>query len=200
MIRANGDRYEGKLKGHGQKHRVGGALLSKKRYASGRYEIRAKICPQKGVLSAFWTYYHLHDSVNHEIDFEFPGKIGHPGTQSNSPLDWGILTNWRGTSPKEHRSVNKYFGDQTDGNYHLYRFDWHTGSATERPRVEWYYDNKLIHTSYEAVPTRAARLWLGLWFPCWIGPADFESDFMYIDWVKISSFNEPGDIFRRRKD
>jgi beta-glucanase (GH16 family) len=198
VIRAHGNFYDGNIWGHGQRTKVGGAVFTKKKYASGSYEVRAKICPQPGALSAFWTYYYKNDSTNHEIDFEFPGRNQPPNTPKDSDITWGLMSNWTGVSDVHHRTADKYFGNQADGQYHLYRFEWHTGSDREKPRVEWYYDDKLMHTSYETVPKRASNFWIGIWFPYWIGRADFIKDYMYVDWIKITKFKEPGDVTSRR--
>ncbi|MFD1629172.1 glycoside hydrolase family 16 protein [Pseudopedobacter beijingensis] len=194
VIRAHGNDYKGHIQGHGQPTRVGGAIFTKEAFASGSFEIRAKICPQPGALSAFWTFYYKNDSYNHEIDFEFPGHNQLPNTPDSSRLDWGLLTNWRGIGKGQYITVDKYFGNQTDGNYHLYRFDWHTGGNNEKPRIEWYYDNKLIHSSFENIPNHASNYWIGVWFPIWIKPADFDTDYLYVDWVKITPFHEPNDL------
>jgi beta-glucanase (GH16 family) len=181
VLRANGDFYSGKISGHGQNHRVGAAIHTRKVFGSARYEIRAKVCPQLGALSALWTFRHDNNSINHEIDFEIPGK-----SPQGRSLQWGILTNWTGLSDKEHRSLSKYIGDQADGNYHLYRFDWHIGTDSQPPKIDWYYDNRLIHSSYEVIPFKPSRFWIGVWFPWWLGQSQFDSDFMYVDWVKIT--------------
>jgi len=190
VIRAHGNLYNGPVKGHDQNTKVGGAVFTKTKFGSGSYEIRAKICPQLGALTAFWTYYYENDSCNHEIDFEFPGRNQKPNKPENSDLTWGLLTNWQGVNDSMHRNVDMYFGNQTDGQYHLYRFDWYSGSNGETARVEWYYDGKLLHTAYEMVPFKPAKMWLGVWFPTWIGQADFDTDYMYVDWIKIKAFKE----------
>jgi beta-glucanase (GH16 family) len=197
VIRAHGNFYNGNLWGHGQKTKVGGAIYTKKSFASGSYEIRAKICPQPGALSAFWTYYYNSDTCNHEIDFEFPGRNQSPNKPDNSDITWGLMTNWRGVGDDMHKTTDKYFGNQADGQYHLYRFEWHTGSSAEKARVEWYYDDQLMATSYEHVPDRASKFWIGIWFPNWIGRADFGVDYMYVDWIKIKEFKEPGDVLAK---
>lgn len=193
VIRAHGDGYTGNIWGHGQQTKVGGAVFSRKKFASGRYEIRAKICPQVGALSAFWTYHYESDTCNHEIDFEFPGHNQPPNRPETSDITWGLMTNWRGVSDAMHRNADVYFGNQQDGQYHLYRFEWHTGGEGIKPSVSWYYDDRLMHTSYEMIPTIASELWLGVWFPNWIGQANFAVDYMYIDWVKITEYHEPAD-------
>lgn len=193
VIRAHGNYYTGNIWGHGQKTKVGGVISSKKNFASGSYEVRAKICPQVGALSAFWTYYYKSDTANHEIDFEFPGRNQAPNTPDKSDLTWGLMTSWRGVGDDMHKTTDVPFGNQIDGQYHLYRFEWHTGSPTQKARVEWYYDNKLMTTAYDFVPDRASKFWVGIWFPNWIGRADFGEDYMYVDWIKIKEFKEPGD-------
>ena len=44
-----------------------------------------------------------------------------------------------------------------DGQWHTYRFDWHTGDANEQARVDFYVDGQLLYTSYEHIPTHASR-------------------------------------------
>lgn len=188
VIRALGENYKGPVKGHGQNTRIGGVIYTKEKFASGSYEVRAKICPKPGALSAFWTFYYENDNYNHEIDFEFPGRNQHPFKANDSDLKWGLLSNWRGVNDSLRRTKDLYIGNQTDGRFHLYRFDWYAGTNTEKPKVEWYYDNKLIHRSYEQIPSHASAFWVGIWFPGWISKADFDTDYMYIDWVKITPF------------
>lgn len=188
VIRALGNYYKGDINGHGQNTKVGGAIATKEKFASGSYEVRAKICPQPGALSAFWTYYYENEDYNHEIDFEFPGRNQHPNKPENSDLTWGLFSNWRGVRDELHRTADKYLGNQIDGEFHLYRFDWYAGSTTEEPKIEWYYDNKLIHRSYEQIPDHSSEFLVGIWFPQWISEADFDIDYMYIDWIKITPF------------
>ena len=194
VISALGEEYKGPIKGHGQNTKIGGVIHTKKKFASGSFEVRAKICPKPGALSAFWTYYYENDNYNHEIDFEFPGHNQPPFAPKDSDHEWGLMSNWRGVSDSLHVTADKYFGNHTDGQYHLYRFEWHTGNEVEKPRVEWYYDNKLMQQSYTHIPTHASEFWLGIWFPGWIKKADFDTDYMYVDWVKITPFKETNDI------
>lgn len=76
------------------------------------------------------------------------------------------------------------------------RFAWQatTGDENEEARVEFYFDDVLVYTSKEYIPTNAGRLWLGLWFPnSWAGTPDFETSDFEIDSVKITPFHEAGD-------
>ena len=70
VCHANGDRYDGPVVGfEGKRHRVGGVLVSKDFFASGRFEVVMKVgsadarpgCPvdprrPKGSVPAIWTY------------------------------------------------------------------------------------------------------------------------------------------------
>ncbi|MBR5371397.1 MAG: family 16 glycosylhydrolase [Oscillospiraceae bacterium] len=197
-----GDRYEGALRGINRDgtrrpdgKRCGGAVATKAYYASGSYEIRAKIAPVLGCCSAMWTFEYEEDAsgdalkiTNHEIDIEFPGR----DENNDFSLRHALCTTWQ--TEADYRTSSVSCGDQADGAFHTYRFDWHTGSDTETPRVEYYFDGELTYTSYDNIPTNESRFWLGLWFPKqWAGTPDFETAVFEIDYVKITPFHESGD-------
>ncbi|MBO5461195.1 MAG: PD40 domain-containing protein [Ruminococcus sp.] len=197
-----GDMYEGEQRGinrdgsqRSDGKRCGGAIATREYYASSSYEIRAKIAPELGCCSAMWTFEYeeeyLGDDVkitNHEIDIEFPGK----DDNGDFSLSHALCTTWLTEEDYKTRSVN--CGDQADGEFHTYRFDWHTGSDAETPRVEYYFDDVLTYTSYDFIPTNESRFWLGLWFPkYWAGTPDFDTTEFVIDYVKITPFHESGD-------
>ena len=82
----------------------------------------------------------------------------------------------------------------SDGGFHVWRFDWHTGENGETPRVEFYVDGELKHTSTTHVPSIASRLTIGTWFPTWAGgAASFDTQYLDVDWVKITAFGEAND-------
>ena len=59
LCEAHGDLYDGPLAGFdGQKDRVGGVLVSKQFFASGRFEVSLRLGPPlpKGAVPALWTY------------------------------------------------------------------------------------------------------------------------------------------------
>jgi beta-glucanase (GH16 family) len=201
VIEAHGNRYKGPVAGHGMKQRTGGAAATLRHFASGRYEVRAKICLQPGALSAFWTFYYENDDYNHEIDFEMPGNNQAPHGPANSSLNHGLMTSWRGVNPGQYHTTDTLFKNQADGNYHLYRFEWHTGGNGQAPRVEWYYDDVLLRTNTNPalVPSHEGYFKVGIWFPWWIGEPDFAVDYMYVDWVRITPFHEPNDIHAPEK-
>lgn len=220
VLEAHGDHYEGPVQGinkygvaRGHGKRVGAAIATRAYWGSGRYEVRAKIAPHLGVCSAFWTLHYkevtsgepAYESVgadgdcyvtNHEINIEFPGRPGRDAFDEIS-FQHGLFNTWRGLRPGEFSDNYLEVGDLlSDGRYHTYRFDWHSGGAEDdsTPRVDFYIDGQLIHTSYDNIPTHAGRFWLGVWFPeRWVGDPEFDQARMYIDWVRVTPFNEPGD-------
>eukprot|EP00164_Ancoracysta_twista_P000321 GFYU01000445.1.p2 GENE.GFYU01000445.1~~GFYU01000445.1.p2 ORF type:complete len:648 (-),score=276.65 GFYU01000445.1:332-2275(-) len=225
-LKVNGDRYSGEVKGVNKDmsiredgKRVGSAVATRKYFASGSYEIKMKVAPVMGVCSALWTfnyeeYYpgdeeydrHCKDSPikcnpdywasNAEIDMEFPTALTQDGTDIS--FSQGRLNSWFGENPGEYESnFQNVGGDQADGQFHIYRFDWHTGDYTtkQEKKVEFYVDDKLVRTiSGEFTPTVSGQLWLGAWFPyLWAGNPDFDTSVMEIDYVKITPFYENGD-------
>ncbi|KAA8484958.1 glycosyl hydrolase family 16 [Arcticibacter tournemirensis] len=218
VMRALGDQYSGTLRGAGgQSKRLGGVAKSKQRFASGRYEIKMRVLqtPDMGVLSAAWTFWYkqitavsnpeayqkavtagnIPDNgtitLNHEIDIEIKGvNLGSP-----------LLTNWIGEKAGEYESKAIALAKElNDNSFHIYRWDWHTGGNGQTPRVEYYIDNKLLHTSTVKVPYLASYIYIGNWFAWWAGndsgtykAPDFDSKEMFVDWVKFTPFNEPND-------
>ena len=197
-----GNQYTGDLRGinrDGSRRddgkRCGGAIATKAYYASGSYEIRAKIAPVLGCCSAMWTFEYEEDYsndvlkiTNHEIDIEFPGRDENEGFS----LRHALCTTWQ--TEEDYQTKTVFCNDQADGEFHTYRFDWHTGSDTETPRVEFYFDGALTDTAYNYIPTNESRFWLGLWFPKnWAGTPDFDTAEFAIDYVKITPFRESGD-------
>ena len=60
--------------------------------------------------------------------------------------------------------------------------------------MEYYFDDMLLYTATEHIPTNESRFWLGLWFPKhWAGAPDFDTTEFVIDYVKITTFHESGD-------
>ena len=187
VVEAHGDNYTGSVPGHGQNTRVGGAIRTYDFYASGVYEVKAKICPQLGALSAFWTFYYENEDYNHELDFEMPGS----GPEGDS-LEYGICTSW--TGEEDFISKSYYFPNQNDGQYHYYRFEWYSGGNGIEPYVTYYFDGQYIATYTSYIPWHAGKWWLAIWFPTWAGDPDFDTDYMYVDWTKVTPNWAPNDI------
>lgn len=203
ILTGYGNQYDGDICGinrdgsrRSNGKRCGGAIATRDYFGSGSYEIRAKIAPELGCCSAMWTFEYEEDYsgntlkvTNHEIDIEFPGR----DSKDNIDLNYALCTTW--ITEENYKTKSVYCGEQTDGEYHTYRFDWHTGSETETPRVDYYFDGELTYTSYEYIPTNESRFWLGLWFPkYWAGTPDFDTAEFVVDYVKITPFHESGDM------
>lgn len=222
VFRSLGDLYTGPLKGVNDRGtRMGGVITSKQRFASGRYEVKMRIlqAPDMGVLSTFYLFWYKEitvnsDSVaykkalnagnipdnnnmiilNHEIDIELLGKN----------LATPYYTNWIGENEGEFDSHIVPSKRLDDNDFHLYRFDWHTGGNGQKPRVEYYLDSELVNTSYDFVPYIAANINLGTWFAWWAGatsgtykPPVYKKKEMWVDWVKFTPFNEPNDDWQQ---
>ncbi len=197
--------------------RVGAAIATRDYFASGSYEVRAKLPDSLGVCSAFWTFHYVeyypgspeydlayaegrtisddYYATNHEIDIELPGR---PGAEKiDMDYNYALCNTWTGESEIEYTTnyilLNDYLND---GQYHTFRFDWHTGAMGEARRVEFHVDDVLIETEYEDVPTIGGRFWLAAWFPKdWAGIPKFDTQQLVIDYVKITPFNQPGDMY-----
>lgn len=220
IIAAHGNRYQGPVRGinrdlshRSDGKRVGGAIATRNYFASGRYEVRMKVVPEYGAASAIWTlnyaeYYRGEPqyvdkpmgspdyyAVNHEIDVEIPGRPGRD--HSNIDFTYALFTTWVGENSDEHTVNYANLGaPQNDGRFHTYRFDWHTGSDTQKKRVEFYVDNQLQQITYTHIPKNASRLWIGVWFPrSWAGTPDFDTAYLEVDWVRITPFDEDGDTW-----
>ena len=213
---AHGNRYEGDVIGiakNGQPRRdgrrVGACAVTRDYYASGSYEIRARVAPVTGVCCTMWTfeYEELYPGdpgfqgsgdyyvVNHEIDIEMPGRPG--SAHTGIGYDYALCNTWVGENEGEYTSSHmKLPARQDDGAFHVYRFDWHTGdrAGTVRPRVEFYFDGVPVVTNYTHIPTKAGRLWVGAWFPNgWAGTPDFDTSVFEVDYVRIVPFHEEND-------
>jgi len=250
-LAANGDDYTGPVTHNGRNTRVGAAIATRQYFASGRYEVRAKVAPELGVCTAFWPFHYIdyypsqpgywhepNPRRNTEIDWEFPtdlqggdsdaeafgldpAEIAFTNARTNS---WGGQFGGEGGEHKGRRvlrDINQNILDlaqeSLDGKYHTYTIEWHSGADlgdegdTRDPNntgyVRWYFDGLLIDELRDApfgqgnVPFRAARFWLGVWFPAsgygdhvgWAGSPNFDTTALYIASVKITPFLDPRD-------
>ena len=133
--------------------------------------------------------------VNHEIDMEQPGR---PGPALTDISHTALLANtWVGEKASEHRvGYTTDLPAQDDGEYHVYKFVWHTGDDSNQlqKRVDFYVDGNKVSSSTDHVPTRAGRFWVGAWFPNnWAGDPNFATADMVVDYVKVTPLNEAGD-------
>lgn len=222
-LEGHGNLYDGDIEGVNHDLpggiRTGAAIATREYYASGSYEVVAKIAPVLGACSAMWTFeyeeykqgtpeYEASGAtcqnyiVNHEIDIEIPGR---PSSNASPSFAYALCNSYT----NENRVTTNYTKlpyAVDDGAFHTYRFDWHTGDTDEQPRVDYYIDGHLICVCTTNIPTNASRFWLGIWFPSsadtdkdgygdsgWCGTADFDTAVFEIDSVKITPYHEAGD-------
>jgi beta-glucanase (GH16 family) len=164
--------------------RVGGLVWTQARWGGGRYEVRMKNLPLSGGCSCIWNYYEPAAGDYTEIDIEMPAN-GHA-----NDANW---FNWAGLntyfpSPADadavYQNVNLGFA-QNDGNFHIYRWDWYDGINGPK-KIEWYVDGVLKATATNHVPSSPAQLWVGNWPAIWSGNFQYNTQHLYIDWVKIT--------------
>ena len=147
---AHGDDYDGPVTGQwNKKTRVGGVLVSKQQFASGRFEVRMKIgTPEMpapaGCVPAIWTYGYRLVKVDESLadDFICDQPLYHPFLQ-----EWGKgnCFYWseidfpeygkagQFTTPmfntflnKQHDSLTYDVRGAADGLWHTYTTDWRT--------------------------------------------------------------------------
>ncbi|HYG37505.1 MAG TPA: discoidin domain-containing protein [Cytophagales bacterium] len=189
VIEAHGNNYTGPVEGFGQNTKVGGGLISKAKLGPGIYEVRAKVCPQLGALSAFWTYEYGADGQTgySEIDFEVPAFK----TPGNPSFEYLFCNNWE--TETKYETVAAEVSPLNDGQYHIFRFEWYPASISATPHVDYYLDGELLTSSTHFVPNFDAQFWIAIWFPTWAGTPDFDTDHMYVDWFKYTpATTDPG--------
>ncbi len=164
---------------------------------------------------------------NTEIDWEFPtdlagadtGNFSFTKARTNS---WGGQFGGEGGEHKGRKILTDEDGspldlalEALDGRYHTFTIEWRSGSdlgdeaitRTDVGSVRWYIDGRLVDELDDLpfgqgnVPYRAARFWLGTWFPAagyagnvgWTGDPDFDTTAAHIAWVRITPFDESRD-------
>ncbi|WP_416306648.1 glycoside hydrolase family 16 protein [Neptunicella sp. SCSIO 80796] len=198
---------DGSQRSDGKK--TGGGIASKDYLGSGIYEVRMKVLPELGAVSTIWTFHYQefypgdqeyidnngtgsYWASNHEIDIEIPGRPN--AAFENISFDYLLANTWRGERESEYDVNYVNSGDNADGQFHDYKFIWHTGGNGETPRVEFYRDGQYLYTETDHIPNYKGRLWLAVWFANgWAGVADFDSDNMVIDYFRFTAFDEPND-------
>ena len=148
---ANGDRYDGPITGQWKKkQRVGGVLVSKQHFASGRFEVVMKIGTHEnprppGIVPAIWTYGYRMVKVAPELSDNFNAKqpLYHPYLQKwgkGMAFFWSEIDfpefgkDGKYGEPMYNTFLNKQHHTTTfdahgaaDGRYHTYTTEWRTG-------------------------------------------------------------------------
>ena len=164
----------------------GACIETKNSLGPGRYEVYMAAMPREGGVSALWTY-KCESSENvsqNEIDIEIGGGAQYSNMWCTT---WTTKTNKATNAP----SVEKYC-HMNDGQIHKYTFDWYTDyGTTGEGRVDWFVDGHFIQSlSGGTVTNIDMPLWLGLWMPSWAGEASWVEDYMLIDRVSYTAFDE----------
>ena len=202
VFRGNGYYYsKGEVKGLGtlkDGRNTGSVIISKFNVRPGHYEVKMKPLPRLGACTAFWTYTNrisgqYEENDNHEIDIELPGG------KSNNAISFKNVLNTNYITEQMHTSVDASLKEAThaktinlnDGKFHTFGFDWYTDPAV----VVYFVDGYITAVNNLFVPTLESKIWLGNWFPnnaSFVGNSFFETDYMYVDWVKYIPFlNQP---------
>lgn len=162
----------------------GSCIETKNSLGPGRYEVSMASMPREGGVTALWTYKceSTEEVSQNEIDIEIGG-----GGQYNELwcTTWTTKTNKATNSPDVSKIcyVN-------DGKIHKYTFDWYTDYKGEG-RVDWFIDEQYVHSiSGGTVTDIDMPLWLGVWMPSWAGNATWVEDYILVDRVSYTAFDE----------
>ena len=211
LLHAHGDGYDGDVVGHNDRiTRVGAGIATRDYYASGRYEVRARIPESSGAASAFWTFHYVEHFPseeayweepsrvrNSEIDWEFPTAL--QTGESNDPIsfDNARVNSWGGKLGGEGAHHPGRVEVVNDGEFHTYGIDWHSGSDVELPRVIWTIDGEEVYRHEGAlfgqdnIPSQASRFWLGIWFPASGYKEQIEGEYVdRVGWAGDPDFSE----------
>jgi hypothetical protein len=188
---------------HNGAMRIGSGVVTRESFGPGFFEVRMKPVPRIGPCSAVWTFWDGRTTsgdphgrfLYSEIDIEFPGMGASNRTWWGTSYDnWG---NEGAVVNKDSFTVEAP-GGWNDGQWRTYAFEWRTNDATDDRAIVWYVDEgdgyvEIGHVA-TAVPDYTAPFWIGNWFPTdlqWVGLAEFDLAYMYIDWVRITQYADP---------
>ena len=148
---AHGDQYDGPVTGQWKrKKRVGGVLVSRQHFASGRFEVVMKIGSTanprpKGIVPAIWTYGYRAVSVPDKIADHFSPTqpLYHPSLQKwgkGQAFYWSEIDfpefgkggkfdrpMYNTFLNSKHQPLTFDVHGAADGRYHTYTTEWRTG-------------------------------------------------------------------------
>lgn len=191
VIRSNGD-----FAAEESKRRQSGGIVTKRLFGPGRYEVRFKAVPRAGQCSAVWTYFNnwelpLARRKYSEIDVELPHG--------------GDYRKYSGTAYENYVSGEEKICESeviespqplNDGEWHVLGFEWRTDRANGDEGIVWYQDGKQVLFLNKAVPHYTATFWIASLFQdaiAWLGDPQFETAYMYVDWVRITEYADPAE-------
>ncbi len=165
----------------------GACINTKNNLGPGRYEVEMAAMPKEGGCTALWTYGCPKGSEaisQNEIDIEIGG-----GSQFTNLwcTTWTTHTN-KATSAPDVSDICY----MNDGKIHKYTFDWYTDFlGSGEPRIDWFIDGIHVQTiDKTAIPDTESQLWLGVWLPSWAGSSKFEDEYLIIDKVSYTAFDD----------
>ena len=181
----------------------GAVLITKDAFGAGKYETRVKVLPRAGQCTAMWTYYNgtpnatlLEDSRYSEIDIELPDVGGDFRQMSATTYEKFISKTQlnQTTSRIVFDNIGMEGFSLNDGQWHVLTFEWRTDEENGDKGIVWYVDGTPVVKYTTNVPIYAAPFNIGTHFPNqpnWIGVPNFETAYMYVDWVRITSYDDP---------
>lgn len=189
VIRSNGD-----FAAEEGRRRQGGGIVTKRLFGPGRYEVRLKVVPRAGQCSAAWTYFNdwkptLAERRYSEIDIELPHG--------------GDYRKYSGTTYENYVSAAEKICESeviesrdplNDGEWHVLAFEWRTDAEHGDEGIVWYQDGKQVLFLNKAVPRYTATFWIATLFQdaiAWLGDPQFETAYLYLDWVRITEYADP---------
>ena len=185
-LESHGEQYEGNVKGTGGvTHRVGAGIVTRPYFASGEYEVVAKIQNTLGVCRAFWSFSYigympgdpefywddqstptsLRGNIrNTEIDWEFP--TAYNDNRKDDAISLNILrTNcWGGKRPGEGGEFTRRANPENnatvciaDGQFHTFTYVWCSVDDSEDPYKSNAYLTKAAKESKKGVDKHTGR-------------------------------------------
>ena len=162
----------------------GSCIETKESLGPGRYEVSMAAMPREGGVTALWTYKceSSEDVSQNEIDIEIGG-----GGQYNEL--W--CTTWTTKKNKAtHAPDVSNICYMNDGKIHKYTFDWYT-DYQGKGRVDQFIDEQYVYSITGGTVTDIDMpLWLGVWMPSWAGNATWVEDYILVDRVSYTAFDD----------
>ena len=164
----------------------GACIETKNSLGPGRYEVYMAAMPREGGVTAMWTYKceSTEDQSQNEIDIEIGGSAQYTNLWCTS---WTTKTNKATKDPDVSDILY-----MNDGKIHKYTFDWYTDYGEKHTgRVDWFIDGHFVHKIEGGTVTDIDMpIWLGIWMPSWAGNATWIEDYVIVDRVTYTAFDE----------
>ncbi len=181
----------------------GAVITTRNDFGAGKYEARIKVLPRQGQCTALWTYFNgtpnltsaddLSESKYSEIDIELPEGGDFRKFTATTYSKYISKTQMEQTSSKiDYEKVGLGNLSLNDGAWHTVAFEWRT--AENDTGIIWYIDGHAVQKLTTSVPVYTAPFNIGTHFPdipSWLGVPNFDTAYMYLDWVRITEYDDP---------